>query len=97
MRTKSLVLAAVAVWMLALAAPHDARGDVPIKPLESKDRYSIGSDPWVPDNRDPRKNIAVPDQVVADSDRSARIQRIVKIYLYWERFLRAYRMGGAAR
>lgn len=97
MRAKSVVLAAVAAWMLALAAPHDARADLPIKPIDSKDRFSIGSDPWVPDNRDPRKIIAQPDQAVADSDRNARIQRIVRIYLYWERFLRAYRMGGVPR
>ena len=97
MRTKSLVLAAAAAWLLALAAPHDVRADLPIKPIDSKDRFSIGSDPYVPDGRDPRKSVAVPDQVVADSDRNARIQRVAKIYLYWERLMRAYRIGGAVR
>jgi hypothetical protein len=98
MRAKLVVPAAVAAWMLCLAAPHGARADLPIKPLDSKDQYSLNSDPWVPDNKDPRKIIAVPDQQPADQiDRNARLERLVRVYLYWERFLRAYRIGGVAR
>jgi hypothetical protein len=97
MKAKLVIPAAIAAWMLAVAVPHEARADLPIKPLDSKDRFSLGSDPWVPDNRDPRRVLAVPDQAVADSDRDARIQRIVRVYLYWERFLRAYGLGGVRR
>lgn len=98
MRAKLVIPAAAAAWMLSLAAPHPARADLPIKPLDSKDQFSVSSDPYVPDNRDPRRILAVPDQQVAgDRDRAARIERVLKVYLFWERFFRVVRIGGVAR
>jgi len=98
MRAKLVIPAAAAAGMLCLAAPHAARADLPIKPLDSKDQFSVSSDPYVPDNRDVRRIVAVPDQQVADDlDRVARTQRVLKVYLFWERFFRVVRIGGVAR
>lgn len=98
MRAKSLVLAALAAWILPMAAPHDARADLPIKPLDPKDHFSIGTDPWVPDDRHPGRIVVSPQQTVIDTSRdAARNERAIRVYLFWERFLRVLRIGGIVR